>query len=173
MSIGPLIVTGLPVFGDGIKRLILGGLALGTTPPPTSTAIICFEVDLEPLVDFTVSLGDCGGDEVSAIFDGNDMPVKIVGANVDGTYLNSATAAFSVYGDDDETVIFGPEPMPYVTATDGEYVGIFESSDIETLIAAGDMTLNNIYRIRRTIVEGTSNGQADTYYPLVRRSGTC
>ena len=144
-----------------------------TPPPVTPVGVICFTTELEPLVDFTVSLGECGDDEMSAIYDGNDMPVKIIGANVDGTYLNAATAEFSVYGDDDETVIFGPEPMTYVSASNGEYSGTFEAADIAVLAAAGDMTLNNIYRIRRTIVEGTSDGQSDTYYPYLRRSGTC
>ncbi len=100
MAIGPLIVHGLPVFGDGIRRLILRGLTTGGSPPPPPTAGEVAGRWVVPAADAaTIDAGDLyktTTDRRWYVFDYGNLPEIRAGYTLDNPSLAAVVSPLSV-----------------------------------------------------------------------------
>ena len=119
-------------------------------------------------VNMRLSLGGSTGERIGALYVGNDTFIRITGASVKGTYINSATVRFSLYAEDDETVLAGPTSMT-AAGSGGDYEGVLESSVTDALLTSGDLVVGERYRLGVTLVSGPYNGQADRWFPFLYR----
>lgn len=100
---------------------------------------------------------------LSSIYIGNDTVIEIEGLidSVDDTYVNDATVSIQLYeidGYGDVGDAFGsPVTMDYVTDSDGDYIGIIESSV--------GLTLGNKYL---AIITASSSGRDSRWDEIIQ-----
>lgn len=89
------------------------------------------------------------------LFAGNDALLRWTGAanSVTGAYLNAATVTAQLYDENDDPK-GDPVTLDYVAGSNGNYLGVLESSVIDAHFAVGDR-----YELVVTLVQGGVNGR--------------
>jgi len=87
--------------------------------------------------------------KVERLYIGCDMEAPYEGAFAGGVYLNAATVGWELL--DAAGSVLGSGSCAYVAASDGDYLGVIES----TVTAA--LTRGRPYRVRYTLASGTVN----------------
>ena len=87
--------------------------------------------------------------QVDPIYISVDHNMTLTGMNIAGTYLNTATATYVLKDADGSTVSGGTGTLSYVSASNGNYLGVIESTVTALL------TENARYWIEITFSQGS------------------
>ena len=104
------------------------------------------------------------------LYIGADMNVKYTGAYDPeaATYLNTATVTFTLYSNAAlTTVVTGPTTMSYVAASNGNYLGVMQSS------ATSGLTNGTTYYLKVVLTQGAYDDMRVLTLLAAYRRGDC